>query len=389
MEQNNIKNLYTNKNRDQTGIENITKFAGFNQQIYLNPAMSGYSFLFVTKPSLFLQPIKPDQNNSEDMIAYNNMCKDQEFVNYISGENNNEKDLLLIKSLSYFKYSDVPSLFLPIFTNCATNISLSDTALETGNAFYTREGYNMIIPRNTTPSEAANTLSITIDETDNLDFYKLTQIWVDYIKNIANGTFSANPEMISNNMLDYTCSIYYFMLGPDGRTIKYWCRYVGCFPLSKNTSPFGYQKGSHDLISYDIPFAYTLKEEMNPQILEDFNLVSLNLVTATFSDSSYSEFLSNVDNYTALGYNSYTTSPLLSKNKLKTGTFSEQVKDINRDPIVFYEDGSSDNIYNDSTTGKYVLSFGSNTLNNNLLNSLVDDSDAYNYSIFDDFNNEE
>ena len=86
IKQNNIINLYTNKNRDQTGIENITKFVGFNQQIYLDPAISGYGFIFVTKPALFIQPIKPSQENSTDMIAYTNMCKDPAFVNFIDGE---------------------------------------------------------------------------------------------------------------------------------------------------------------------------------------------------------------------------------------------------------------------------------------------------------------
>lgn len=389
MNQNNIINLYTNKNRDQTGIENITKFVGFNQQIYLDPAVSGYGFIFVTKPALFIQPIKPSQENSTDMIAYTNMCKDPAFVNFIDGESSNEKDLLIVKSLSYSNFLDVPSLFLPIFTNCATSFSPSDTILDSGNAFQTREGYNMPIPMNTTQSEASGTLTITVTETANLDFYKMIQLWVDYINNISKGIFSANPDMITNNMLDYVSSIYYFMLGPDGRTLKYWCRFTGCFPNTKLSGQFNYQKGSHDIITLDIPFSYTLKEEMNPQILEDFNLLSLNLVTSTFSDTSYSEFITRLDNLNTVGYNSYSTSAILSKTNLQSNEYMSRVTSNSRDPLILYETGNTNNIYNDSTTGKYILSFGNDTLNNSLLNSLVEDPDAFSYSIFDDFSSDE
>ena len=385
MKQNNIISLYINKNRDQSGIENLTKFIGFNQQVYLDPALTGYGFIFVTKPSLFIQPIKPAQNNSSEYLAYENMCKDPNFTYFINGENTNEKDLLIVKQLSCFNFSDVTSLFLPIFTNMATSFTPTDTSLDTTNAFRTREGYNIPIPMNTTNSEAAGSLSIGVTETNNLDFYKLLNIWVEYINNVTNGTFTANPDMIKNNMLDYMCSIYYFMIDADGRTLKYWCKYTGCFPTNKPSSSFSYQKGSKDNINYDIPFQYTFKEEMNPQILEDFNMVSLRLVTATFSDESYNNLLTNIESYTSLGYNSFMNGSLLNKNKLFNESLASSImKDNSRDPIIFFEPSSSDNVLNDQTTAKYVLSFGRDTLNNKLLNSLVEDQSAFSYSIFDD-----
>ena len=65
MEQNNIISLYTNKNRDQSAIDNLGSFIGFNQNIYLDPAITGYGFIFATKPPLFIYPMKPLANDSK------------------------------------------------------------------------------------------------------------------------------------------------------------------------------------------------------------------------------------------------------------------------------------------------------------------------------------
>ena len=54
-------------------------------------------------------------------------------------------------------------------------------------------------------------------------------LWVNYIANITDGTFNANPEMIPRRILDYTSSIYYFVLEPDGKTLKFWSKYTGCW----------------------------------------------------------------------------------------------------------------------------------------------------------------
>lgn|SRR5574344_142004 len=379
MEQNNIINSYLNKNRDQSGINNLTVFNGFNQNLFLDPSITGYSFVFVTKPSLFLYPQKPVATETNLMLAYNNMCKDPNFTLFINGENTNEKDAIILKQLSFAKFNTITSLFLPQFTNLATSFTPTDISLDNIVAYATREGYSFPVPTNKTASEASGTVSIAVTETDNLDFNKMMNIWVNYINNITNGTFTANPDMIDNNMLDYMCSIYYFMLGPDGRTIKYWCRYTGCYPTSVQYSNFSYQKGAHDAILLDIPFQYTLKEDMNPQILEDFNMVSLNMVTATFTNDNYSAFIKETADADELGYATYSRSALLSEEKLMNGIHSSTIFSDDRNPIVFFEKSKSSKVASDNTNDKYVLSFGADTLKNRIFNSLLSSS-SYDYS---------
>ena len=379
----NITNIFTNNNYDRAGLDNLKKFLGFNQNIYLDPALNGYGFVFVTKPSLFLYPQKPTASDYTMNLAYENMSKDPTFTMFISGENDNEKDNLILKQLSYFDFSDVSSLFLPIFTNSVRNFNPSDTTLEAINAYGTREGFSIAVPTHTTMSEAAGQVSLSIAETDNLDLIKMLILWVKYIANVTNGTFNANPEMIKQNMLDYTCSIYYFLLGPDGRTLKYWCRYTSCYPTTIPYSTLAYQRGSIDQVQLDIPFQYTLKEDMNPRILEDFNMLSLKMVTPTFTNDSYSSFLIETEEIDINGYVPYATSSLLSKEKLYSGNHASTVKDPSRDPLIFYERGTDSNVTPGTNVSKYVLSFGENSIKNDYLSSLVNDKE-FNYSEFFD-----
>ena len=376
---------YVNNNYDKSGIDNLTKFMGYNPNVYLDPAVNGYAFIFVTKPSLFLYPQKPTINDNERTLAYENMCSDSKFTSFLTEENSNKKDQLIIKQLSYFEFADVESLFLPIFTNMTKSFTPGDLTLDTIEAFRNRDGFFYTLPKSTTMSEASSTISLSVTETDNLDFLKMLTLWVNYIKNISNGTFIANSEMIRQNMIDYMSSIYFFVVGPDGRTLKYWSRYTGAYPTAVPYSSLGYNKGSINHVELDVPFTYTFKEEMDPRILEDFNIVSLGLVSPElFMDNSYDDFIKETEVNSNNGYDSFINSKLLDKQSLFTGSRSSIVKESNRNPVVYYQQVKSSNSVSQDMDRTYVLSFGKDTIKNDLFNSIIDDDDAFSYSELND-----
>lgn len=380
-----LKYSFTNKNRDQEGIDNLTSFFGFNQHSYLDPSINGYALLFVTKPLLFLYPLVPPQGSSDynRVLAYENMTKDPYFSMFLLPESGNEKDKLIIKQLSFDDFSDTPSYFLPIFTNNTLSFSPNDITLDTVNLWQTREGYSIAMPTSITQSETSGTINISVNESSNLDFIKITTLWTKYINNISNGTFTANPDMIKNNMLDYTSSIYYFVLEPDGTTLKYWARFTSCFPLSAPISALQYQRGNMDKTQIDLSFTYSLKEDMNPKILEDFNMLSLKVVNSSFNTQGneleeYSSFLSDTQVDISNDYVSYKNSALLSKEKLQA-MYASTISAADRDPIIFYAPPKLSLTTNDETTGVYKISLGKNSLKNKVLTSITGNSE-YNYS---------
>lgn len=372
-----MANYATNTNDDIGSIETLTEYQWLKNKPYLDTFKTGRYFVFMTKPQLFINPDKPiNTNNTDDVIAYENMCADSKFTQYLISECHNRSDELIIKSLSYKYFSDIKSSFLPIITNLCKNADLMDISLETNASFTTRRGYNILMPGKTEGSRAANTISLRFTETHNLDITKLIKLWVEYIANITDGTFMANPTMIKNNVLDYMSSIYVFILDEDGKTIKHYCKYTGVYPVSSQDSNFNSSIGDSNDVELNVNFVYTLYESMDPRILEDFNRTTLKVITDENKTADYDMSGDNVD------YMPISTSSLLNKNKLfGNPSYKELLNSELRDPIVYYEKRYSSAI-SGSMSSRYVLSFGKESIKNKQLKSIFDDLDD---NIYDDY----
>lgn len=369
---------YVNLNQDNSIIDSLTRFNGFYTNVYRDPFISGNAFVFVTKPLLFLDPIKPAVKEYKRNMAYMNMTRDPVFTQFLKTEQLNDMDDSIIKSLSYIEnYTE--SNFLPIFTNECKSFDIQDVTLEQYDAFETKQGHKQVLPSHKTMSEAANNISISVTEDSNLSFTKMLTLWVNYIANITDGTFDANPDMVLNGCLDYMCSIFYFVLEPDGKTLKYWCKYTGCWPTTIPYSPLNYSKGSNEPVDLSIPFQYMVKEDMNPRILEDFNTIALNL-----TGENKLEYIID-DYYSALG-----ESPLLNREMLlqfKGTTAKLFLESSRRDPIILFKDRSTKGIHSDSTNKKFELIFDDKGYQSELMNSILGE-DANKYYINDSKTNE-
>jgi len=359
---------YTNINQDVAGFDNLSKFDVFLQNNrYLDPMISGYSFIFVTKPMLFLYPYKPASSASNiEKLAYENMTQDPVFSQFLVTEVMNNNDKFLIEQLSYYKgmYPSqyLRSNFLPIFTNRVQSFPTLDITLAQNDNFETRHGFRMPLPTHKNESIGSGSLSIMCQETANLDFMKMMTLWVNYITNITDGTFHANPTMVKNGVLDYAVAIYYFVLEPDGRTLKYWSKYTGCWPTSIPQANLSFNRGQQTAVESEIQFVYSSKEDMDPSILEDFNRVSLNFFEKVMIDVQDDDF------------SSVRKSPLLSKDGIKTGN-KNYIKDI-RGPLVFYKNSGMETSGNSTELlSKFELTFGIDTFKNSFISNKLDQND--------------
>jgi hypothetical protein len=61
-------------------------------------------------------------------------------------------------------------------------------------------------------------------------------LWIMYMHYIGKAICDPEWAYIVHRIIDYTCSIYIFMLASDNQTIIRWVKYGGCFPIS---IPFG------------------------------------------------------------------------------------------------------------------------------------------------------
>lgn len=335
----------TNIIKDEAGYDNLTKWDGFYDNRYYDPLVSGYGFIFVTKPDLFILPDIVYGGKKTDELAHKNMTRDTYFSKFTLNNAMNASDKLLPKLLSFHRYNGVTN-FLPMFTNKLKNIETGDITVESVDVFDTKQGYRMPLPTHSSASEAASQLSLSVTESSNMDFTKLLSLWVKYINNVSDGTFDPNPDCVRDGVIDYMCSIYYISLAPDGRTIKYWCKYTGCWPTTIPYSAMRYNRGDPQLVDIDIPFVYTHKEDMTPDILQDFNIVSLGIENSDLVKDG------DIDNY-------------LTMEKLKD--YEDAVNSSNRPPIILKEEIVGGNIY--------TLNFNSDTNTSRFLRDIMKDKD--------------
>lgn len=361
-----MENSFTNKNNNPSNYNNLMNFNGFYTNIYKDPFTNGFAFIFVTKPLLFIDPVKPSSSKqASKKMAYINMTRDPEFAQFLDAEKMNDLDARLVRMLSY-NLDYRTSNFLPIFTNEFRSFDSNDVVMEQTDVFDTKQGYRMPMPTYKTQSEGAGQLNISVSEDANLDFTKMMMLWVNYISNITDGVFDANPEMITNGTLDYTSSIYYFVLEPDGQTLKYWAKYTGCWPTTIPYGMFKYAKKTNEIVDLDLPFVYTVKEDMNPKILEDFNRVSLKIDYGKIESD-------NTGGY----YTPIQESPLLNQEiMMRDAKVSESIKlamaDPDRDPLVFFKKADFDGTNTDQRQARFILSFGDNAYKSKVLDEVFD-----------------
>jgi hypothetical protein len=168
-----LNDKYVNTNQDTANYENITKFDSFFSNRYAEGFVNGFSFIFITKPSLFLYSYKPSNNNPLLNMAYENMTKDQYFTQFLASEAMNRGDRTIVEQLSFFdQLNPEKQNFLPVFTNRARGFTVQDVTMEQQDGFTTKQGFRMPIPTNKTQSEASSNLSIPVFETPNLDVTK-------------------------------------------------------------------------------------------------------------------------------------------------------------------------------------------------------------------------
>ncbi len=333
--------------------EDYLKYIRLNQNIdelnYFNPyrvgdpyseaLVKGFPIIFVTTPVLNLS--KKNISNSQ-------------FFKYMSQYNHG-----LFKMLNFNGFgssgSEDQSIpwhttqpFIPLLTNKFISIDIKDTqaaSKEFGTTFY---GYKMELPGPIVDSINGGQFSISFLETRDAAITKIFKIWTDYIEGVTRGKYHPSQEAKTQKILDYTCSVYYFLLDMDGETIQYYCKYTGCTPTNVPYSQFAQESsGGHDIVNLGIDFNYSLKEDMDPQILTDFNAVMFNspelLTGGTADKTGILTSTAKMAGSTNYKYNNWTENidmNTLDKAAVYLESYSDN-KDKHRYKLKFWDDNGS------------------------------------------------
>ena len=229
---------------DGTWRSRFRKFGVLDEADY-DPHLSGYSFIFVTTPSIY--------------TTQDNFPRDK--YNQIYG-----------KGLHAHLDSSVsPTPFIKFLTNLHSSIPENDWSGEPIKGWENFKGRSVSYGK-------GHSLDVGIDfnveyhETQELMVTNLHRIWMDAMDGLANGKYIRNDDMFDQGRIDYTSSIYVFNTLADGETVTYWSKYTGVFPTSLNYSGLGVGKrGGIDVIdTISIGYHASARETMSYSILQDF-----------------------------------------------------------------------------------------------------------------------
>ena len=105
----------------------------------------------------------------------------------------------------------------------------------------------------------------------------LIDFWTQYMAGLTDGSIQQYADAIDLNRMDYTVSIYRFLMDRTQRNIVRWAKCTGCYPVSPpsgvcfnlNESEFMVEAAS----SINVPFKANRIEYDDPVILKEFNML--------------------------------------------------------------------------------------------------------------------
>jgi len=248
-----------------TNFNNVKHLPNFNPFTASNVAM------FMTRPALNLT----DDNIYADSLL-TTLARTREgimilqnlFNPFNAGDVNSDLSKI-IASEHCMKYTP----FIPLVSNLFYNFSgIKDKVMDKREYDGDFAGNKQIIAAGTDEYQGPGEVSITYLEDSMLGITIMTEALMRYIEEASNGRIIPSMQSIDECILDYMSSIYWFVLGQDGFSIKLYGRYVGVFPLNNPLSalvPTG--RGEHVDPKITINYQYNHPEIMQPRILADFN----------------------------------------------------------------------------------------------------------------------
>ena len=255
----------------------MTRFDRFNKRYYTpNTVFSGYTF--ITRPRLCLTAENLHANRymqlfnttRADTIQFAIRCLlDTKF-------SNPNASMIPTTNIWHCPYFDPRNPFLSILTNTFQDASgFPSQHIES----YTSEGgiYSEDI-RFAIGSDRNNKsfdINMTFTDIEGGLVMSLFQLWLTYIDLVTAGECLAYVDDIVHQRLNYTVSIYRFIMDPSNRFIESWSKCTGCYPVDRpGGARFDVSRSERYVEAaknFTIQFTCNKYEENDPIILVEFN----------------------------------------------------------------------------------------------------------------------
>jgi len=148
--------------------------------------------------------------------------------------------------------------------------ALESEAVETASNMY---GVNLSYRGSSEGSDDSFSFSLEFRDTKWLDVYYFFRAYEEYETLKHHGIVRPWKPYIEQKILHDQFSIYKFLLDDDMETIRYYAKYYGVYPTSLPRDTFSTTDFNNGIV-YNINFKAAFYEDMNPDILYDFNALT-------------------------------------------------------------------------------------------------------------------
>ena len=246
-------------------MNDTTRFMKFG---YLDPYYRvgrTFEYVFFTKPDLYILNSDESLNSGTNLPLFN-----------IARELWKPS----LRDLQYRRATNEPFSAI-LYNHRASNLDLPDlqaTEIETGENMW---GTKVFYRRASVTS--SDNFEFTMEFRDNkfLDTYMFFRLYELYEERKAYGLIPLYNEReyyryyILNKRLHDQMSVYKFIIGEDGRELIHWSKLYGVYPKSCPRSVFGDMPEDGNF-KFTVTFKANFVEDMDPNILIDFNELSRN-----------------------------------------------------------------------------------------------------------------
>lgn len=264
---------------------------------------SNRHYIFICRPDLYLAKSGTVELSTESGVAYDPYFRylaqmHPEIIASLTGDfagvptlktvtttqaalavsglgNSTQEDGSLLKFTTGETYNLTMHTFIPFLTPRVESLQLPDYTIKQNVLVQPYTKYSIPYTTSAIESTTGGSFDITFREDKFYSIHKLFYAWIYYQDKVMHDVFKPKSKYLMYNAIDYATSIYDFLVDETGENVIYWAKYTGCVPTSIPMSDLSFNKGGTAEAKISIPFSYYCCEQMDTDILIDFQYNSL------------------------------------------------------------------------------------------------------------------
>ncbi len=286
----------------QTNLSQFDRF-GINAMLP-NHVLRGYTF--ITRPKLNLQTASIRADRILSMLdTTDNQSLQYAIRCWLDTKYASRKDMTNFVAGAPFFNAQTPFI-IPLSNNLISLSGWPDPVLDTettDGGFFSED---LTLVKGSDRLNRTYNLTLTFRDIQGGFILALLYYWLRYMELVVRGDVLAYDEDIAARRVNYTFSIYRFVVDPSRQVITNWAKATGCFIKSVpigNIFNFGERENYlHSAAQYSIEVVANHVGLMDPIILRDFNTISARYCQQLVTGGLVAAPMTADTNFTGLPY---------------------------------------------------------------------------------------